>query len=372
MRTRPTPNFYNMDNKMAFIEYYGGIVNTKSDWEHFLISIFNKSERVETQQQKDLCNFSKEEISHLYRTFSSTNVDRLNNINGILRKYTNWCMSEKLVLDGQNHYEDFSYSNLASCVMDSYFENNAFTRELLIQWNEEVKKTIVAYEKEKTKDGLMWKEQYSLDKKTNRKYGVITGRLFLNPSDLALIWLIFEGVRGKHYKELINLTYDDFDFNNNTVRLYDGKEMKLSDECMEMVAIASRMDMYVLKSGKRMPFMDRYVCQGYRRDQVDDEDIEDRVGEDERAQILYVNRLSRRLNSALSDVKANKVSLNAISAWGQIDFIKTSMEKHGLDAKTYLYTVGGNELRERFGLSLMNVERYYLKYKKYIEEEQED
>lgn len=67
--------------------------------------------------------------------------------------------------------------------------------------------------------------------------------LFVNPQDKAIILLLFNGVCGKGYEELLNLKVSDVDLDNRVIHLKD-RDLKMDDALFEAVKDTIDTDIY--------------------------------------------------------------------------------------------------------------------------------
>ena len=316
--------YYNNENKRLFLEQcdelYIGLYK----------SIFSSGKMYEESNRKDLFNFSKGDILSFYCGLMRTSADSLNNVNSALKRYTDWAIMESLVVDNMNHYSEVEYSNLVSCVNDAAMERSLFSIERFL-----------------TYANSMWESAEDN---------------LVNWCDLAVIYLIFEGIRGPHYSEILSLEFNDV--YDCKVRTCTGRIVEISPSCQRFVDRA-RMDTdYVLPSGKRMPFLDDKIFRSYRKDQMDKE------LDDKNIEILEVRRLQRRLSLQLEKMGYDNVTLNSIIISGQINCIQQLANKVKQPVCDFIVTNGCHEfVVERYGVKTWIGYKFYEKFKKVLDSE---
>lgn len=316
--------YYNNENKRIFLgqcdKKYIGLYK----------SVFSSGKMYEESNGKDLFNFSKGDIMSFYCGLMRTSADSLNNINSALKRYTDWAITESLVADNMNHYSEVEYSNLASCVNGSAIERSLFSIERLLNYADSMW--------ESAEDNLV------------------------NWCDLAVIYLIFEGIRGPHYSEILSLEFNDV--YDCKVRTCTGRIVEISQSCQRFVDRARKDVDYVLPSGKRMPFLDDKIFRSYRKDQMNkelsDKDIE----------ILEVRRLQRRLSVLLEKMGYDNVTLNSIIISGQINYVQQLANKANQPICDYIITNGCHEyVVERYGIKTWVGYKFYEKFRKALDSE---
>jgi hypothetical protein len=69
----------------------------------YTVNVFNKCKDLEEYYNKDVCNFTLDQIKQLLLTFNSTSVECLRVVTSVLRKYTQFMMENNLSIDNINH-----------------------------------------------------------------------------------------------------------------------------------------------------------------------------------------------------------------------------------------------------------------------------
>lgn len=304
-------DFYNKESKLLWLNSF------ERENDYFVDSIFSSASFFEREIDLDLCNFPKDRILLFYSNLFSTSADRLNNVNSMLKQYTDWCLLNDMVEDGMNHYLEIDYEDLIRCINKAAINKSYITRRDLINWS-------------------------CVDNIDNS---------IINPCDLAIIWLLFEGVRGTHYNEILNVSYDDFNEEDNTVSLISKRRLLLSKECFDFVKKTENIETYVLPSLIEKHFIDNKVFRSYRKDQVNRDDKND---------IILVNRLNRRVVNALKDLGVKNATLKSVIVSGQIEYIKLCAKQAKLNVEDYVNTGDCyKKIYERYGVKTFSARRFY-------------
>ena len=147
--------------------------------EYHVPILFKKTEPYEERLGKDLCNFTSAEIENFYKTEDYTSLNSMTVDNSAFVKYTNWCMSEFLVVDSQNHFLEFPKARLATYLNLNKIDKSILSKEQLDQWVKELQ----------------------------------------NPSDAFVVAAIFYGITGPNFSELWSLTDEDIDLKASKIRI---------------------------------------------------------------------------------------------------------------------------------------------------------
>ena len=176
---------------------------------NYLKRLFNYMEKYEEEKQKDLSQFTAFEIMECYKLFNLRSFDALNVRNSAYSLYTQWCLEQNLVPDGQNHYLEVSMDAIYSCLNKMAMDNSIISRKELISLS----------------------------------------RILPNARDKFVILYFFEVGRNKDYSDLTNLRMEDFDIENQTVTLSD-RTVFVSRELINLAEESIVEDQYIpLKFG---------------------------------------------------------------------------------------------------------------------------
>jgi hypothetical protein len=123
---------YNEERKKRYINYKE---NNTIVAVNILQRLFDAIELFENSNHKDCCDFTETEILDFYKMLGTRSVDVIVNHNSRLSLYTDWCLSQGLVKDGQNHYRTLKLNNFESCINSLGIHVLKFTKE---EWLESI------------------------------------------------------------------------------------------------------------------------------------------------------------------------------------------------------------------------------------------
>ena len=190
---------FNEDRKRRYIKIKEDIVTLPY---RSLELLFEKTEPFEEKLGKDVCEWTALEIMEYYKYRDAYSLSSLVVCNSNLTQYTNWCLSETLVPDGQNHYLEIRPDMLDSCVNKEYLSKLLITREDLIARIDELQ----------------------------------------NYTDRFMMLAFFEGICGIRYTEMIKATIDNI--HGNVIELYNGRELPISNKLKEIAEFAATEESY--------------------------------------------------------------------------------------------------------------------------------
>lgn len=167
---------YNEDRKQRFYEFKLKTVASVTP----LVPRFKRVAPFEHMYQKDLCDFNLNEITEMYKLFKFTTLESIIVVNNTLTQYTDWCVNENLVLNGQNIYATITPDMLAALLNKTLLNHQIVSRDTILTWIEALK----------------------------------------NPRDRFMILSIFEYGKSKDFEDTIRAKLDDIDVENHTMKLY--------------------------------------------------------------------------------------------------------------------------------------------------------
>lgn len=279
--------YWNSDIKERYIEFHYSRAKLAPGT---LERLFTKTNPFETKLNKDVSCFTSLEIREMLKTIGFISPESAANFNAQLSNYTIWCIEENLVPDYQNHYFE---------IKDFYpFVNVKSAKRKIISRDDIIKKTS-----------------------------------HMNECDRFAMVAIFEGINGLNRQELINLTIEDINNNNNTITVhgetylkdknksipYD-RTVKVTEELIDMAYESYSMTSYTAVSGRTIKINDdsNHVIKSFTNSK-DDIDM------------LYKGRrLYFRLEKALRDTELSDISINSIAESGKIWKINEIAKREGI------------------------------------------
>jgi len=154
-----------IDNKEMYIKY-------KNPLSDNIKACFKKAESYEERLGKDLSEWTAAEIIEFYKSLCTPSVDFLHNIHCVYKAYTTWCLTENMLKDNINHYDEITQDLLLKCINKVIADQRIISREDLLN--------------------------------------IIKQFPDSNPRDQFICLACFEGLSGKAMEDLISVRLSDF------------------------------------------------------------------------------------------------------------------------------------------------------------------
>ncbi|MDF2791535.1 MAG: hypothetical protein K0S80_4637 [Neobacillus sp.] len=195
-----------MEDKLIFNEEqkerYLNFVTDNEETKITVRRIFQKSWLFEDRRNRDLCNFNLEEIGKVIKHSNPFNYNVVRTTSNIISSYLSWAIDNGL---RQNNINPLDAATPAW--LDGFIDK---TKKIHYSYSEFLD---------------------LVDQMENKQ-------------DKAFLFLMFEGVVGRSFSELIPLKYNDFDWDNKSVMVTGRGEVKLSDDCIRYVSDAFKETKY--------------------------------------------------------------------------------------------------------------------------------
>lgn len=181
----------NEDRKERFYEFkLNSVVNNVAP----IKAQIKRVSKFENIYKKDLCDFNFEEIVEMYKLLNYTNFDAILVVNNTLISYTDWCLSEHLVLNGQNNYQMLTQDMLNQLLNKTLIDHQMVSRDTVLTWAESL----------------------------------------ANPRDRFIMLSIFEYGKSKsNFQDIIYAKMEDIDESINKMKLYSGRVVDVSDALIQ-------------------------------------------------------------------------------------------------------------------------------------------
>lgn len=222
-----TSCFYNEELKDRFI-------NDKSEEIISVTSMyymFKKVAKIETELNKDLCDWNYYEIIEYYKLLNCSSIQPLIIINAIFSQYTQFCLMNNIVKDSQNHYAEVKREVLIKCINKLILNKKCVDREQVLTWIDELP----------------------------------------NPKDQFIMLGVFEFGKRKNYYDIANAKPEDVDLRNCTLKL-ENRTVKISEKLAEIIKDCMSTNYYFSVSGsflKRMPLIyDGHIVKKYPNEEI--------------------------------------------------------------------------------------------------------
>lgn len=193
--------YYNNEIKQRFLDSIDLSKYPPGWWDR----MFAKTKLFEERKGFDIYDFSTSDLMEFYKFLEIGNVANLIAENAKLIAYGEWALNEHLISDNQIHFYELRNTDIMSkCVSKARIYNSILTKTQLKHIH------------------------------------------FLNYQDAFVFWALFEGIKGKNYEEIINLSVESIDQTNRKVKLCTGREMMVSDEFISMAINANKETEYTV------------------------------------------------------------------------------------------------------------------------------
>lgn len=282
-----------------------------------LNKLFEKTERWELENGKDVHSFTFYEIQEFYKMQNMSSFDSLKIMNSRLSMYTQWCLSQNLVLDNQNHFLEMDNEILTECLNKVKVKNRVVTEQMILHFVSRLE----------------------------------------NPRDKYVLLGSFEGLRGENFCELLKLKPSDVE--GNVVTLCTGRKITVSNTLIRIIDECVNTDDYVAMSGnnnKVVNLIDNgYVFKNYPNVKNDDDDY--RAGRN-----LYTS--FRRIINNLD--LPPYITLNCLYDSGKLHMVKQRAKELGISDTEYIMSSNISEVEEKYNCIIVR-SIFLQKYKDYLE-----
>ena len=272
---------------------------------------FDKVSSMEENLNKDISNFTFYEIMEYYKLLNTSSIANLQVLNSQFSMYTQWCLQQNLVADGQNHFLEMRFEDYDMCINKGLAELSIVSKKMIYKWIDELQ----------------------------------------NPRDQFILLGLFEGIKGKDYCELANLRPQDI--HGNTATLCTGRTIEISNKLVSIIEDCIEEKIYYSLSGKEkktMPLMDRgYIIKDYPN---------------------TINDSGRKIYNSVTRIMQfigvyPKISAAQIFESGKLDMIKTQSEKYGVNYTDYILSNKIKEVEEKYNCTIIK-KSYIIKCKNYL------
>lgn len=266
---------YNFKRKIRYIQWK---TNNTIVPQGGLERLFKKTENYERRNGKDICNFVEGEIISFYKMINTRSIGTITNLNSQLAQYTDWCLSQGLVTDGQNHFRMVKRKDFEKCLNVAAIQKLIITRKDLLEAIEPL----------------------------------------INPRDKFLILYFFEVGTRKAKDELPFLTSDKIE--GKTLHLKD-RDVIMSDELLSFANQA-------VEETRIYPYGDRGRIESYA---VESSDIIIKVRDSAMNRIPSAHRYYTIFTKAMNYIDLGMYKPKEIEYMGRISMLESLGKQNGLD-----------------------------------------
>ena len=282
--------------------------------------LFEKTEPFEEKNRRDVCEWTTQEIMEYYKYRDAYSLSSLVVCNSNLTQYTNWCLTETLVPDGQNHYQEIRPDMLESCVNKEFLSKLIISREDIVRIIDELS----------------------------------------NYTDRYMMLAFFEGICGIRYSEMVNAIIDDID--GDMISLCSGRVIPISDKLKEIAEFAAAEESYQTygPSGKCIKYSDLNPSGAIFKVVKKNRPIADDSS--------MVQIVCRRFVKAVDYLGLPKrMTIKNMILSGKINFIKEIMEREGKSIEEVIID-NRDEINARYNIDQIKSSAVFLrKYRQYFE-----
>lgn len=283
-------------------------------------SLFNRVSEFEETLEKDVCNFSREEISNMYSLLMYSSKYVYSSVNSRLRAYVEWCLSQMLVNDGCNHFQEFSLDDFDKYINKRILANKYMDRETY----------------EHILDGIP------------------------NPRDKFLIMCLYEFGKSQNFEDIFGMKIEDIDQEKGVIHLRSGRTVKVSKELIA-TAIETNNDPHYLMPGRgvyRNLLDSPYI---FKRAKTSGDEIENIDNNNQN--VKFVARLIKGLVEYVGENRG--INATAIAESGQFEWIHHRAKELGITEKEYVLN-HFDDLTSQYKTSPNNPKSYWNKYETYL------
>lgn len=284
--------------------------------ENYLDRLFNKVSKMEEEYQKDVRDFTVYQIKEFYKLLNTSSVDSLYVMNSQLSMYVQWCLSQNLVADNQNHFLEITAEDIKLCINKAMFDKKVITKEMLYKLLNEM----------------------------------------LNPRDKFVALGLFEGLKGQNYQELLELKPEDI--NGNIAKLCTNRTVTLSEKLCSIIQECIKEDTYYCYGAtmRQMPLIDRgCVFKHYPN-------VSESVSSFQAGRNMY-QAFQRMINHT---GMPPFVTTNNIFESGKLSMVKEKAKELGMTDVEYINSDYIREVDEQYNCRIIRTQ-FILKYQDYLD-----
>lgn len=303
-------DIYNADIKQEYIFAINEHENRDKYTPNTIMRIFKAASRIEEQLSKDLYDFNINEFEVLFSLLApSTQTASLNNVS-LTSKYLEWAITKGYLKTGVNYLSSISPS------WKTKFEN----KNIKTLWTDrEIKK-------------------------------IVQSRV--NFQDKVIVMLLFHGIQGKAFSEIINLTKSDISTETNSINVYNEetdsrRDVLVDNYCTEVILGAIAEKEYQKKNGAPGSNTKSATAKLIEND--------------------YVVRLAKARTINTGKVTTDTIHRRLLSIGKEIEeshFNPTTIYRSGVMAKAYNLYLEYGEFNEELKAKIyeyFNIKSYFIK-----------
>lgn len=304
---------YNEERKLQYIRKKREV----SLPQNYLESCFQRTAKFEEKYEKDLAEWTLKEIISYFKYYDSKSLNVLTVLTSTFFGYTNWCIAEGLVPDGQNHFAEVTQEILGTCL------NYADLDECIIRRTELVNML----------------------------------PQLLNEVDKFFILALFEGIKGDYLTEITH--FKTSCISGNRVKLCTGRDVEISQQLKEYAYSAAKETVYYVYSDD--------ITRA--EEMIGDEDSVFKVSG--RMKIVNDMNCDRSLTNRYQKIQnylglPKALTMKKMYDSGQVDMVRSLMKENGMTAEEVLKNSVLKSRIEKQYCRIKSVPSFLIKYGRYL------
>lgn len=296
---------YNAERKLQFLKERKSEVELSPNTEIW----FESMEYFEKEYDRDVCEWTSTEIIRYMKYMSTPRIQTLVIFKGSMSIYADWCITNRLVTDNQNHFAELTTETLCQCIDFTKLSTLILSREELLE----------------------------------------NIRALNNYADQFIFLGLFEGISAQN---LINAGVSDL--NGNKLRLHDGRIIIISDELRHIILMAAEETTWI--STKKQQREYDYIPSDKIIRSIDVKNPQTNM------MLLLGGRFRGGLNYM---GLPSEISRKDIMESGRLDYIRRIMKEKNLSLDNVLHSDIRNVIETRYG-KIQNLTTYINIYGKFI------
>lgn len=281
---------YNAERKHQFLRERKSEVELSPNTEIW----FESMEYFEKEYDRDVCEWTSTEIIRYMKYMSTPRIQTLVIFKGSMSIYTDWCITNRLVTDNQNHFAELTTETLCECIDFTKLRSLILTREELLE----------------------------------------NIRTLNNYSDQFIFLGLFEGINAQN---LINVGVSDLE--GNELHLHDGKTITISNDLRHIILMAAEETTWISTKTRQREYdyipSDRII----------------RIIDRKNPQTNMMLLLGGRFRGALAFMGLpSEISRKDIMESGRLDYIQSIMKEKNMSLHDVIFNGDiRNDVEARYG-----------------------
>lgn len=309
---------YNADQKERYLSEVKD--NYAADVIINIRSVFNRTGPYEEALGKDICNFSREEISNVYSLLMYSSKYVYSSVNSRLKAYVEWCLSQMLVNDGCNHFQEFTLLDFERYINRRVMANKYVSKAVYRRFLDEIP----------------------------------------NPRDKFLVMCLYEFGKSPNFEDIFGMKIGDIDKEKGVINLRSGRVVKVSKELIDTAVEANNDPRYLMPGREvyRHLLDSPYI---FKRAKTSGDEIEN--VDNNNQNVKFVARLIKNLVEHCDENRG--INASSIAESGQFDWIHRRSRELDITEKEYILD-HFDDLTSQYMTSPNKPKSYWSKYEAYL------